>query len=97
MEHFSEDRLEQAIQELIKAVEIKPDYGDAVHALAMCYYHQKDWDHALEYGKRLSELEPSNPLAYTTLSMVYQAKGMIPEAEDMGAKARDAEQASGSE
>ncbi len=92
MEHFAEDQLELAIEELNKAVESDPQFGDALHALTMCYYHHKDLDQALKYGKQLQDLEPSNPLAYTSLSMIYNAKGMIQEAEEMGAKARTEEQ-----
>lgn len=95
MEYFGDDHLEEAIEELRMAVETEPDYGDALHALAMCYYHQRDYDRALEYGHRFREAEPSNALAYTSLSMFYNAKGMIKEAEDMGAKARTVEGGSG--
>lgn len=88
MEHFGDDRLDLAIEELKKAVMLDSKYGDALHALAMCYYHQEDIDHALEYGKQFRDVEPANPLAYTSLSMFYNAKGMIQQAEEMGAKAR---------
>ena len=91
LEYFGEDKLEQAIEELIHAVSKNPEFGDALHALAMCYYHQGSFDKALEYGSQFSELEPTNPLAYTSLSMIYNAKGMKEEAEDMGAKAKTTE------
>ena len=97
MEHFAEDRLELAIEELKQAVEANPEFGDALHALTMCYYHHGDLDQALEHGKCFRDQEPSNPLAYTSLSMIYHAKGMVPEAEEMGAKARTADQSDGAE
>jgi Flp pilus assembly protein TadD len=90
MECFAEDHLESAIQELSQAVELDPGYGDALHALAMCYYHHENFDQALKYGKQFLDVEPRNPLAYTSLSMFYNAKGMIKEAEEMGMKARTA-------
>lgn len=92
MEHFADDQLELAIEELKKAVEANAEFGDALHALTMCYYHHGDLDQALEYGKRFRDQEPSNPLSYTSLSMIYHAKGMVPEAEEMGAQAKTAEQ-----
>jgi Flp pilus assembly protein TadD len=92
MEHFGEDQLELAIEELTQAVSKKPDFGDALHALTMCYYHHGKFDEALRFGRQFSALEPTNPLAYTSLSMIYNAKGMTQEAEDMGAKAKTAEQ-----
>jgi hypothetical protein len=39
-------------------------------------------------GKRLIEANPEDELAYTSLSIFYQRKGMISEAESIGAKAR---------
>ena len=92
MDHFGEDQLEPAIEELTQAVFKNPDFGDALHALTMCYFHNGNFDQALRYGKQFSTLEPTNPLAYTSLSMIYNAKGMIQEAEDMGAKAKMSEQ-----
>ncbi len=97
MELFAEDQLELAIEELKQAVEANPEFGDALHALTMCYYHHGDLDQALEDGTRFRDQESSNPLAYTSLAMIYHAKGMVPEAEDMGAKARTAEQSDGAE
>jgi tetratricopeptide (TPR) repeat protein len=92
MEYFGEDRLEQAIDELTQAVSKNPNFGDALNALTMCYYHHGNFDEALKYGRQFSVLEPTNPLAYTSLSMIYNAKGMIQEAEDMGAQAKTTEQ-----
>ncbi len=90
MDHFSEDRLDEAIAEFRQAVEQEPQYADALHALAMCHYHQGDYDHAVEWGERYREADPDSPLPYTSLSMFYQAKGMIAKAEEMGALAQEA-------
>ena len=87
MELFSEDRLEEAIAELKQALDQDQDYGDALHALAMSYYHLGDIDKALEFGERLRVAEPDNVHAYTSLSMFYNAKGFIAKAEEMGEKA----------
>lgn len=87
MEYFSEDRLQEAVVELLKALAEDPNYGDALHALAMCYYHLGDLDKAIQVGERFREAEPDNVHAYTSLSMFYNAKGFIEKAEEMGAKA----------
>ncbi len=84
---FAEDDLDGAIRTLEQAVEQDEKYGDALHALAMCHYHKKDYVKAVQWGKRLAEAEPDNPLAYTSLSMFYNAQGLIAKAEEMGAKA----------
>ena len=90
MEYFGEDQLDLAIQELEKALEEDTDYADVLHALGMCCYHNKDLDGAIRYGTRFKEVEPENPLAYTSLSMFFQAKGWIEKAEEMGGKAQAA-------
>ena len=88
MEYFGDDQLDLAIQELEKAVEEDAEYADALHALAMCCYHNKDLDGAIRHGTRFKEVEPENPLAYTSRSMFFQAKGWIEKAEEMGGKAQ---------
>lgn len=87
MDHFVEDRLEEAIGEFKKAVAIDPAFGDALHALAMSYYHLNNIDEAVRWGEALREAEPDNVHAYTSLSMFYNAKGFIEKAEEMGARA----------
>jgi Tfp pilus assembly protein PilF len=87
MEYFSEDQLELATQELEKSLQEDPRYGDALHAIAMTYYHQEEYARAVEYGERFREAEPDNIHAYTCLSMFYNAQGLITEAEEMNAEA----------
>ena len=45
-------------------------------------------DVGVAVAQRLAEIEPDDVLAHTSLSVLYQKKGMIPEAEAEGAKAR---------
>jgi tetratricopeptide (TPR) repeat protein len=91
MELFSEDRLEEAIASLERAIEIDPEFGDALHAIAMSYYHLNRLDEAVDYGERLRKAEPDNIHAYTSLSMFYNAKGFIEKAEAMAARAAQIE------
>lgn len=90
LEFFAEDQIDLAIEQLSKAVEEDPQLGDALHALAMSYYHKGDYDRAIDYGEQLRQVDPSSVLAYTSLSMFYQRKGMIEKAEEMGAQAKAA-------
>ena len=41
-----------------------------------------DLEAAIEAGRRLIELEPDDALSHTNLSILYQRRGMIPEAEE---------------
>ena len=88
MELFAQDRLEDAVVAHLHALGEDPDYADALHALAMTYAHQEKIDQAIEIGKRLVEIAPDDELAHTSLSIFYQQKGMIAEAEHVAAKAR---------
>jgi len=88
MEHFAQERLDDAITAYLRALDEDPNYADALHALAMTYSHQEKLDQAIDVAKRLIEAAPDDELAYTSLSIFYQQKGMIAEAEEVGAKAR---------
>ena len=88
MEHFAQDRLDDAVAAYLRALEEDPNYADALHALAMTYAHQEKLDQAIDVAKRLIEAAPGDELAYTSLSIFYQQKGLIGEAEEVGAKAR---------
>jgi len=77
-----------AIQKYEAALEVDPNFTDALHALAMARAEMGDLDGAIEAGKRLCEVAPDDILAHTSLSTFYMNKNMIPEAEAESAKAR---------
>lgn len=85
---FGDGKVEEAIETYREALEMDPDYVDALHGLAMAYSSLDEFDEAIAVAQRVCELTPDDVLAHTTLSMFYQKKGMIPEAEAEGAKAR---------
>jgi tetratricopeptide (TPR) repeat protein len=88
MEFFAQERLDDAVAAYEKALVEDPNYADALHALAMTYAHQDKLDAAIDIAKRLISVAPDDELAYTSLSMFYQQKGMIAEAEEIAAKSR---------
>jgi tetratricopeptide (TPR) repeat protein len=88
MELFAQDKLDEAVAAYQRALDEDPNYADALHALAMTYAHQEKLDQAIEIGKRLIEVAPEDELAHTSLSIFYQQKGLIAEAEQIAAKAR---------
>lgn len=88
MEFFAQDRLDEAIAAYESALGEDPNYADALHALAMTHANRGDLDRAIELGKRLVEIAPEDELAHTSLSIFYQQKGMVAEAEQIGARAR---------
>jgi len=85
---FGEGKVEEAIAAYQMALALDPAYPDALHGLAQAYYAKEDFDNSIATARRIIELDPNDILAYTTISRAYQRKGMIPEAEEAGNKAR---------
>ena len=85
---FGENKMDEAIGYYQKALDIDPDYQDALHGLARAQFDSGKVDAAIQTAKRLTELDAEDPLPHTSLSMFYQAKGMIQEAEKEGNLAR---------
>ena len=83
-----EGRHEQAVEEYRQAVEADPRFTDALHGLSRALQDLNRFDEAIEISRRISEIDPDDILAHTSLSILYQKKGMVPEAEAEGNKAR---------
>jgi superkiller protein 3 len=88
MELFTEEKFDEAITAFQRALDEDASYTDALHALAMTYSHQGKLDDAIQVGNKLIEMAPDDELAHTSLSIFYQQKGMIAEAENIAAQAR---------
>jgi tetratricopeptide (TPR) repeat protein len=78
----------RAIEEYRKSLEADPNFTDALHGLSRALQDLDRVDEAIEVSKRISEIDPDDVLAHTSLSILYQRKGMVPEAEAEGNKAR---------
>lgn len=84
---FVKQDLDGAIAKYGQALAADPQLAIAWSALAMAHSRKGDFDAAIEAGLKTAELEPDEPLTYTNLSIFYQQKGMVPEAEDAKARA----------
>jgi len=80
--HFAEDRIDEAVDCYQRAVDAAPDLAIAWNGLSMTLKRKGDLDGAIAAGLKIVELEPNDPLSHTNLSILYQAKDMIQEAED---------------
>jgi len=79
---------EQAVEEYRKSQAADPKFTDALHGLSRALQDLHRFDEAIEVAQKISAIDPDDILAHTSLSILYQKKGMVPEAEAEGNKAR---------
>jgi len=94
-QHFANDRVDEAIAGYKAALAADPKLAIAWNGLSMAHRKKGELELATEAGLRLIELEPDDPLSHTNLSILYQQRGMIPEAEEEKARAMQLQLASG--
>ena len=85
---MAEGHLEQAVSAYQKSVTADPTFTEAMHGLARALQDLQRYDEAIAVAQQITEIDPDDVLAHTSLSVLYQKKGMISEAEAEGAKAR---------
>jgi tetratricopeptide (TPR) repeat protein len=85
---MADGKLEEAVAAYRASLEIDPTFTEAMHGLARALQDLQRYDEAIAVAQKIAELDPDDVLAHTSLSVLYQKKGMIPEAEAEGAKAR---------
>jgi len=83
---MADGHLEKAVAAYQESLAADPTFPEAMHGLARALQDLQRYDEAIAVAQRLEQLECEDVLAHTSLSVLYQKKGMIPEAE--GAKAR---------
>ncbi|HZE26254.1 MAG TPA: tetratricopeptide repeat protein [Terriglobales bacterium] len=84
----AEGHHEQAVEEYQKSLAADPTFTEAMHGLARALQDLNRLDEAIAVANHIAELDPDDVLAHTSLSVLYQKKGMVPEAETEGNKAR---------
>ncbi|HSS99818.1 MAG TPA: tetratricopeptide repeat protein [Terriglobales bacterium] len=88
LDFISDGKQEQALAEYEQSLVADPAFTEAMHGMARCLQDLDRLDEAVSVAKRIAEIDPDDILAHTSLSVLYQKKGMIPEAEEEGNKAR---------
>jgi Flp pilus assembly protein TadD len=84
----SEGEQERALDEYKKSLDADPVFTEAMHGMARTLQDLNRLDEAIAVANRIAELDPDDVLAHTSVSVLYQKKGMIPEAEAEAYKAR---------
>ena len=88
LDHFAAGELHAAIGEYRLAIAQDAQFTDAMHGLIRALQDAGEMEDAIAAALRLAELDPNDILAHTSLSILYQRKGMVPEAEAEANKAR---------
>ena len=85
---MAEGHLEKAVAAYKDSLNADATFTEAMHGLARVLQDLQRYDEAIAVAQRIAEIDPDDVLAHTSLSVLYQKKGMIPEAEAEGNKAR---------
>lgn len=85
---MADGHLEQAVAAYRESLAADPTFTDALHGLARALQDLERYDEAIAVAQEIAKIDPDDVLAHTSLSVLYMKKGMIPEAEAEGAKAR---------
>ena len=85
---MAEGHAEQAVAAYRESLRADPTFTEAMHGLARALQDLERYDEAIAVAQRIAEIDPEDVLAHTSLSVLFQKKGMIAEAEAEGAKAR---------
>jgi Flp pilus assembly protein TadD len=88
LDHVADGHDELAADEYKKSITADPTFTDALHGLSRALENLGRFDEAIDASRQLAELEPDDILPHTRLSILYQKKGMVPEAEAEANKAR---------
>ncbi|HUC30304.1 MAG TPA: tetratricopeptide repeat protein, partial [Candidatus Acidoferrum sp.] len=76
--------LEKAVAAYQEALAADPTFTEAMHGLARALQDLQRYDEAIAVAQRIAEIDSDDVLAHTSLSVLYQKKGMISEAEAEG-------------
>ena len=85
---MADGKLEEAVAAYRDSLATDPTFTEAMHGLARALQDLQRYDEAIAVAQKITDLDPDDVLAHTSLSVLYQKKGMIAEAEAEGAKAR---------
>jgi tetratricopeptide (TPR) repeat protein len=88
LDHFAEGDHERALEDYRRSVAADPTFTEALHGMARTLQDLERLDEAIEVANRIVALDGDDILAHTSLSVLYQKKGMVPEAEAEANKAR---------
>ena len=78
-----------AVAKLSEILAVEPNHVLAHSALAVHLQKLGKPDDAVRHARKVTELEPTDPFSFTQLSVICMRCGLIQEAEDAMARARE--------
>ncbi len=78
----------EAVDGFRSSLEADPTYSDSAHGLIHALRHAHRLDEAVVVAQQLVSDHPDDVLAHTSLSILYQHQGKIPEAEAEATRAK---------
>ena len=88
LDSFARGEYERAVVEYLASFAADPTFTDALHGLARAYQDLQRLEEAIAAAQQIIALDPDDVLAHTCLSVLYQKKNMVAEAETEASKAR---------
>jgi tetratricopeptide (TPR) repeat protein len=88
VEDLAQGELAAAISGFRASLAADPTFSDAAHGLIHALKNFGDLDEAIEITQALIAAHPDDTLAHTSLSILYQRQGRIPEAEAAALRAK---------
>lgn len=88
LDRLAEGDAVRAVAGFRAALAADPEFLDAQHGLIRALQDAGQYDEGIAAAQSLAERAPEDVLAYTALSILYQHKGMIAEAEEAGTRAK---------
>src|SRR5579871_5685462 len=76
---MAEGHLEKSVEAYRESLTADPTFTEAMHGLARALQDLERYDEAIAVANGIAEIDPDDVLAHTSLSVLYQKKGMIPE------------------
>jgi tetratricopeptide (TPR) repeat protein len=83
----NDGKLNEAIHQYQKALEIQPDFTPAMNDIGLIYVAKGEYDKAFSSYQKIIELKPDNYIAYYNVACIYAKQNKIEEAVDWLKKA----------
>jgi len=88
IEHLADGRPAAAVDVFRSALALRPNHNDARHGLVLALDAAGATEEGITAAQQFLADQPDDVLAWTSLSILYQHAGRVPEAEAASAKAK---------